>query len=710
MNRHPINKSNKPSPRLLAKRPIYPFTAIVGQEEMKLALLLNAIDPLIGGVLIMGHRGTGKSTAVRALADLLPTLTKVRDCVYGCDPLDQANQCDECRTQSGSDEVLPRERAPVTVVELPLGATEDRVCGTVDIERALKDGAKAFQPGLLARANRGFLYIDEVNLLEDHLIDLLLDAAVTGRNVVEREGISIEHPARFVLIGSGNPEEGELRPQLIDRFGLHAEVLTVTDLDERVRIVELREAFERSAPQLDSEFAGDQESLRRRIVRARKHLGEVKLSRRLLRHIADLCQSLKVEGHRGEVTIARASRALAAFERRKQVSDDDVRRVAKMALRHRLRRDPLDHTSGGGRIDQQLNKQFPSSADDDVPAKAKAELDGPTSPADKLRSKQSENDGGNNAPMGDEDGEIVSRPPTGNGSLSDDPYDSTSPGRNNKPDRIHSSSPSRGARRTSESTRRGRYSKASAKKTPGARIALDATLRAAIVEGAGHWAVDGLRSDDRSRMRRQAGYRNPLTPTALRYKRFQRKSGTLFIFAIDTSGSMALNRIAEAKGALVEVLRQSYVRRDRVALVTFRRQGAELLMQPSGSVTRARRLLDELTIGGATPLAAGISSALSIARHAANEGRERIVILLFTDGRANVPLSLIEDLSKTRRDRLIQQELEELGHAVQLARVSTVVVDTQNRFTSNGGGERVAQLLNARYVQLKSTINNAAQA
>lgn len=676
---------------------------------MKLALLLNAIDPLIGGVLIMGHRGTGKSTAVRALADLLPPLTKVRDCLYGCDPLDEPNQCDECRTKSGSDGTLRRGRAPVPVVDLPLGATEDRVCGTIDIERALKDGARAFQPGLLARANRGFLYIDEVNLLEDHLIDLLLDAAVTGRNVVEREGISIEHPARFVLIGSGNPEEGELRPQLIDRFGLHAEVLTVTDLDERMRIVELREAFERSAAQFDSEFAAEQETLRRRIVRARKHLVEVKLSRRLLRHIADLCQSLKVEGHRGEVTIARASRALAAFERRKQVSDDDVRRVAKMALRHRLRRDPLDHTSGGGRIDQQLDKQFPSSGDGDVPAKLKSELDGPASPADKLRVKQPQNNGRNAAPIGDDDGETVSTPPTVDGSLSDDPYDSTSASRNSKPGRPHSSSPSRGARRTSESTRRGRYSRASAVKTPGARIALDATLRAAIVKGMGHWAVGGLRSTDSSRTNIRAGQRNSISPTALRYKRFQRKSGTLFIFAIDTSGSMALNRIAEAKGALVEVLRQSYVRRDRVALVSFRRQGAELLMQPSGSMTRARRLLDELMIGGATPLAAGISSALSIARQAANEGWEKIVILLFTDGRANVPLSLVEDSSKMQRELLILQELEHLGHAIQLARVSTVVVDTQNRFTSNGGGERLAQLLNARYVQLNSTINNATQ-
>ncbi|MBV9211740.1 MAG: ATP-binding protein, partial [Acidobacteria bacterium] len=230
--------------RALAKQ-VYPFAAIVGQEEMKLALLLNVIDPLIGGVLIMGHRGTGKSTAVRAIADLLPQIWKASDCPYGCNPAEAENLCDECAEKLSLKGKLSRERASVPVVDLPLGATEDRVCGAINIERALKDGVKAFEPGLLARANRGFLYVDEVNLLEDHLVDLLLDVAVTGRNTVEREGISLTHPARFVLVGSGNPEEGELRPQLLDRFGLYAEVQTVSDLDQRVRIVNLREAFER---------------------------------------------------------------------------------------------------------------------------------------------------------------------------------------------------------------------------------------------------------------------------------------------------------------------------------------------------------------------------------------------------------------------------------------------------------------------------------
>src|SRR6266850_62565 len=237
--------------------PSYPFSAIVGQVEMKLALILNVIDPLIGGVLIMGHRGTGKSTTVRALADLLPEITVVSGCAYGCDPKDEENLCKECKAKAVKGQKFQAEHAKVSVAELPLGATEDRVCGTIAIERALRDGVKTFEPGLLARANRGFLYIDEVNLLEDHLVDLLLDVAVTGRNKVERESISIEHPARFVLIGSGNPEEGELRPQLLDRFGLHVEVKTENDPAQRVAIVEKRDDFERNPEGFCSAFDHD---------------------------------------------------------------------------------------------------------------------------------------------------------------------------------------------------------------------------------------------------------------------------------------------------------------------------------------------------------------------------------------------------------------------------------------------------------------------
>src|SRR5215212_7836539 len=270
-------------------RPAFPFAAVVGQDEMKLALLLNVIAPAVGGVLVTGHRGTAKSTAVRALADLLPKISAARGCAYNCDPVDPAALCDDCLSRLRSGEKLKAERVGVPVVELPLGATEDRVCGTIDLGRALKEGVKAFEPGLLARANRGFLYIDEVNLLEDHLVDLLLDVAATARNRVEREGVSAEHPSRFRLVGSCNPEEGELRPQLLDRFGLCAEVETVKDLDDRVLIVERREAFETDPTAFVAAHAGEQERLRRRVTRAARAYASVKVSRGVLRSIAELC-------------------------------------------------------------------------------------------------------------------------------------------------------------------------------------------------------------------------------------------------------------------------------------------------------------------------------------------------------------------------------------------------------------------------------------
>lgn len=336
----------------------YPFSAIVGQDEMKLALLLSVIDPALGGVIVMGHRGTGKSTAVRALAGLLPPLTRVKRCLYGCEPRRAAELCDDCVAVLARVGRLTSERARVPVVDLPLGATEDRVCGTLDIERALVEGVKAFEPGLLARANRGFLYIDEVNLLDDHLVDVLLDSAASGRNIVEREGISISHPARFVLVGSGNPEEGELRPQLLDRFGLFTRIETITDLDHRVDIVERREQFERDPASFIERWEGEQQVVRGKITRARKIHSRVTIDRRLLIRVAELCLNLKVDGHRGELTIARASRALAGLEGRTTVTADDVKRVATMSLRHRLRRDPLERIDSGVRIEQSVDELF----------------------------------------------------------------------------------------------------------------------------------------------------------------------------------------------------------------------------------------------------------------------------------------------------------------------------------------------------------------
>jgi magnesium chelatase subunit I len=330
----------------------FPFTAIVGQDEMKLALILTAIDPGIGGVLVMGDRGTGKSTAVRALAALLPPVQAVRGC-----PVNSARPEDvPAWAELATREV---ETRPAPVIDLPLGATEDRVTGALDIERALVDGVKAFQPGLLARANRGYLYIDEVNLLEDHIVDLLLDVAQSGENVVEREGLSIRHPARFVLVGSGNPEEGELRPQLLDRFGLSVEVTSPKDIETRVEVIRRRDAYDRDRSGYAAVWAGDEGALRARIVAARAGLAGVEAPNTALYDCAALCLALGSDGLRGELTLLRAARALAAYEGAGVVGRDHLRRVAPMALRHRLRRDPLDEAGSTARVSRQIAEVLP---------------------------------------------------------------------------------------------------------------------------------------------------------------------------------------------------------------------------------------------------------------------------------------------------------------------------------------------------------------
>jgi magnesium chelatase subunit I len=329
----------------------FPFSAIVGQEEMKTAILIAAIDPHIGGVLVLGDRGTGKSTAVRALAALLPSIKAVVGCRYGCDPQDKAGRCPDCeRLRQGKP--LKSHAIPVPVVDLPLGATEDRVVGSLDLERALSQGVKTFEPGLLAQANRGFLYIDEVNLLEDHLVDLLIDVAASGENVVEREGLSVRHPARFVLVGSGNPEEGELRPQLLDRFGLSVEVKTPDQLAERVEVVRRRDAFEQDAEAFVARWKKEDERIRRRLLAARTRLAEVELPEAARERAAALCMALGTDGLRGDLTLMRAARALAAWDGDAAVGDAHLRRVAAPALRHRLRRNPLDNSGSSARVER----------------------------------------------------------------------------------------------------------------------------------------------------------------------------------------------------------------------------------------------------------------------------------------------------------------------------------------------------------------------
>jgi magnesium chelatase subunit I len=337
---------------------VFPFTAIVGQEEMKLALLLNIIDPKIGGVMIMGDRGTGKSTTIRALADLLPEIDVVEDDPFNSHPTDADLMSDEVKQRFEQQQEVPTAKKKVQMVDLPLGATEDRVCGTIDIEKALSEGVKAFEPGLLAKANRGILYVDEVNLLDDHLVDVLLDSAASGWNTVEREGISIRHPARFVLVGSGNPEEGELRPQLLDRFGMHAEIRTVKEPALRVQIVEQRTEFDQNPQEFLKHYQTQQDELRQRIVDAQTRLKSVQLDYEYRVKISQVCAELDVDGLRGDIVTNRAAKAIAALEGRTEVTTDDIRRVIGLCLRHRLRKDPLESIDSGYKVDKVFSQVF----------------------------------------------------------------------------------------------------------------------------------------------------------------------------------------------------------------------------------------------------------------------------------------------------------------------------------------------------------------
>ena len=338
--------------------PVFPFTAIVGQEQMKLALQLNVIDPKIGGVMIMGDRGTGKSTTIRAITDLLPAIEVVKDDPFNSHKSDLDLMGNEVKLSIQNGEAIDTEEMKIPMVDLPLGATEDRVCGTIDIEKALTEGIKAFEPGLLAKANRGLLYVDEVNLLDDHLVDILLDSAASGWNTVEREGISIRHPARFVLVGSGNPEEGELRPQLLDRFGMHAEIRTVKDPMLRVKVVEERTSFDQTPEVWLKNYEEQQQELRTRIVDAQNLLPEVELDYELRVKISEVCSNLDVDGLRGDIVTNRAAKAYAAYNGRTTVTVDDIGQIITLCLRHRLRKDPLESIDSGDKVQKIFNEIF----------------------------------------------------------------------------------------------------------------------------------------------------------------------------------------------------------------------------------------------------------------------------------------------------------------------------------------------------------------
>ncbi|MGV9797093.1 VWA domain-containing protein [Mycobacterium sp. NPDC003449] len=586
--------------------PLYPFPAVVGGDpdapggldDMALALVLSAIDPGIGGVLVRGEKGTAKSTLVRALTRVLPDIRVIGGDRFSTDPAEPEPLSPDA--PFGPDAAI--ETRPVRLVELPVGATEDRVAGSIQLERALSDGAVHYEPGLLAKAHRGILYVDEVNLLHDHLVDLLLDAAAMGRLTVERDGISVTHAARFVLVGTMNPEEGELRPQLLDRFGLSVEVAAPRDPAQRAEVVRRRLLFDADPAAFCAGYAAAEQRLRDRIHQAQQHLSRVELDDATLLRIAEVCSAFGVDGMRADIVTARTAAAHAAWAGRDGVTVDDVRAAARLALPHRRRRNPFDQP---GLDESELDELLPPSDDSDP-----------------------DPDPDPDGPDGEGPPEPDAPPPGGDtdGAQSPGPKDSPAPTGAGDPYRtrlftVAGVGDGQAGRRSRARTSTGRRIGATASPTAGTGIHLVETVRAAAPHQSARGRTDGrvlLRAQDVRRAVREG------------------REANLVLFVVDTSGSMAAReRMRQVKTAVLSLLLDAYRRRDRVGLVTFRDRGAEIALPPTRSVDVAAKRLADLPTGGRTPLAEGlIEAAELIRRERLRDPGRRPLLVLVTDGRA----------------------------------------------------------------------------
>ena len=587
----------------------FPFTAVVGQDDLRLALLLNAVSPAVGGVLVRGEKGTAKSTAVRALSALLPEVDVVSGCRFSCDPGSPDPACPDGPHAPGAS-----GSRPARMVELPVGASEDRLVGALDIERALSEGVKAFEPGLLADAHRGILYVDEVNLLHDHLVDLLLDAAAMGASYVEREGVSVRHASRFLLVGTMNPEEGELRPQLLDRFGLTVEVAASREPDQRVEVVRRRLAYDDDPAGFAARWAGEEAAVRQRVVAARALLPSVRLGDGALRQIAATCAAFEVDGMRADIVMARTATALAAWAGRSDVLAEDVRQAALLALPHRRRRNPFDAPGlDEDKLDETLEEfggQDPGDDDPDDPGPGGGP-GGQPEPGD--------------APGGD--GDTAARPEAGEGG---EPRPSgageQSPVRAAEPFRAKVLSvPGLGegaaGRRSRARTEHGRTTGARRPRGALTKLHLAATVRAAAPH---------------QRARGRSGPGLVVRRDDLRQATREGREGNLVLFVVDASGSMAARqRMGAVKGAVLSLLLDAYQRRDKVGLVTFRGSAAEVALPPTSSVDAAAARLESLPTGGRTPLAAGLLRAHEVLRvERLRDPARRALVVVVTDGRA----------------------------------------------------------------------------
>ncbi|WP_180686856.1 putative cobaltochelatase [Streptomyces gossypiisoli] len=584
----------------------FPFTAVVGQDDLRLALLLNAVSPAVGGVLVRGEKGTAKSTAVRALSALLPEVAVVPGCRFSCDPAAPDPACPDGPHEAGAG----AER-PARMVELPVGASEDRLVGALDIERALAEGVKAFEPGLLADAHRGILYVDEVNLLHDHLVDLLLDAAAMGASYVEREGVSVRHAARFLLVGTMNPEEGELRPQLLDRFGLTVEVAASREPDQRVEVVRRRLAYDDDPAGFAARWADEEAAVRARIVAARELLPSVRLGDGALRQIAATCAAFEVDGMRADIVMARTATALAAWAGRTDVLAEDVRQAALLALPHRRRRNPFD---APGLDEDKLDETLEEFGGDEDP-----DPGGPDGPGG--------GGGGEPAPGdGPQGGDAAARPESGEGDQL--------PGGGGEQSAVGAAEPFRTKALSVPGIGEGAAGRRSRARTEHGRTTGAGRPRGALTKL--HLAATVQAAAPHQRARGRSGPGLVVRRDDLRQANREGREGNLVLFVVDASGSMAARqRMSAVKGAVLSLLLDAYQRRDKVGLVTFRGAGADVALPPTSSVDAAAARLQSLPTGGRTPLAAGLLRAHDVLRvERLRDPARRALVVVVTDGRA----------------------------------------------------------------------------
>ena len=642
-------------------RPLYPFAAIVGQERLKLALLLNAVNPGIGGVLIRGEKGTAKSTAVRGLAGLLPRIEVVADCPFGCDPQKPCFSCEE-KSRRGK---LQRVRRPGRLVELPLGATEDRLIGSLDLEAAIQFGKKRLEPGLLGTAHRGILYVDEVNLLPDHLVDLILDTAATGVNIVEREGLSSCHPASFMLVGTMNPEEGELRPQLLDRFGLCCEMIGSAEAHERMAVARRREEYDAGPALFCWKYEEQQAGLRERLITARQQLAGVRISGPLLRRCCELALEAGVAGLRADITLEKTARTLAAWHGRQEVAEEDLDEAAELVLVHRRRMAPPPP-------EQQPDHNHDHQHEDEEGQSAEGQENQAQD-----QGGQGNGEGGDSESPEQDDGEAQA-----NTAAAETVFAPGAPFRvvpiNLVRDRRRRKGSGRRSR-TRTSRKAGRYVKSRPTDRP-QDLALDATLRAAAPF---------------QPRRQRAGMALVIEQDDLRDKIRERRTGNLIVLVVDASGSMgAAQRMSEAKTAVLSLLLDAYQKRDKVALVAFRGDRAELLLEPTTSVDLAQLRLAQLPTGGRTPLAQGIGMGYEvIANQFRRDPEVYPLLVLVTDGRANKGTGSGNPLEEAFR----------LAEAIRReGRIQSMVVDVEKEgLLSFGLARELASHLGARYTRLE---------